>query len=248
MAVPTTDELYAFFAEYTAKHTRCAWAHDKLSIVARRGFRTTTPAVNKQLGALIDEGRLVAVSIGHTGMVFWDDEAEDPVSLPLAYLDTSFTGTSYDKSYGQIVLSKDRKNCANLWANGVRDFYILDTKYAELLEYFREVAEQEKAEKKQKKTEERLALRAALEEVAPQGDGIDLIKALDALLGESVVDVRMFSSMSRPDESYPILSVNIRKAADVGRFLEILRSGLPKAEEQVADIIRMPAQREDGEK
>lgn len=230
MAAPTPEQLYDFLVEHTAKYPGHVWYWNELANAARKNFASTTKAIVTRMNTLYADGKLVSVEVSYNGLVFWRGNDDD--KLPYAYLDAYLPSEFSRLSHGEVVAELDPRR-DNLWANGERSFYTVDTAYQALVEKFRALKEAQEAKRKQERFQERLEMRAALAEAAPQGDGMDLIKELRKLLPNSHVDARMFTSMSKPDEpSKMILSVDVRQP-DLAAFLDILRTGIVLPEDDV---------------
>lgn len=230
MAVPTSNELYAFLAEFTAKTPENLWSLGTLVDAARRNFSSTTPAIEKRIKTLIGVGKsLRPVRVDHSGLVFWGKDEIDAVEAPMCYLDLHRSGTWTRIEHGPLVLDDERTRRDNLWTNGVRIFYMLDTDHDKIVNRLTMLCEEKKAERKAARLQEKQQIRAALEEVAPQGDGPELLNKLAKLFGRgSRVNARMYEPLHYPDEPSELHITLSLDQTRVAAFLEILRNGLPK--------------------
>jgi hypothetical protein len=231
---PTPHAIYEYLENrLSSRFPGHAWTYKSLVDQARRNFNSTTPAIQTRVDELINKGLFVGLRVSHDGLVFWKS---DVGTLPTAFLDR-YVATRYDNlEHGSIVLQEDRKDNDNLWANGTRIFYMLKTEYEALVETMRGTQEQKVEELRHQKYAEKIQIREALTQAAPEGDGLALLKALKDSLPSSDMHVFAGSSLTDPDVSKTTITLMVDQD-DLAAFLINLRDGVVVPEEPKDNVV-----------
>lgn len=223
MAAPTEDQLLDYLnrtADRLApgdKHVLFEWR--ALLDNARRAHDSTSQAIEKRLGRLIDRGDLVQVRVSHNGYVTLGGELGGDILYNLYFQYERHV--SYAAPEWGFVTDVRPTNQQNPWANGDRYLYTTKACWEEMLRYFGE----RRTAQAERRKEKREASKAKLREIigARDPDAEQVLKQL----AEAVPGVRPELLLLASER--PSLDLTAHGEESVSALLGVLRRGLESA-------------------
>jgi hypothetical protein len=224
MAVPTLDELYdvvkGVIVGRQPEGEFYIFEWNYLVQMARRHFRTTTPAVDSRMKKLLEEGRLAKVKVSHHGFAFLkDDSFRTHGTLYFQY------ASDYRKDYGYVTANRIQ-GMKNVWVDGYRNLFTSSTQFEQMTTHFRSLKEQADVEEKSQEEADRVRLWEVLEAERPGSRKVldDLYSVLkgDTNLAAKV-EARLWTRRGQEDLWVDITAHGLEQAV---RLIDIIRAGL----------------------
>lgn len=229
MPAPTPDELLEYFEALIAEHQTegqfAVFEWDYLKTKGFRNFRTTSPAIETRMQALLDGGKLASVEIHSSGHIYFD-RAKFPGMRAFYF---QYRDPRYYRPEWGFITSTRPKDMENVWRDGTRELYTTAPHREAMITHFLEVVRQEKEDEKAKEEAEEARLWDHLEDAFPGARGLlgDLEAALEG--GGRWAEVSTGMHQIR-DKVYPHISIDTRSTEQAVKLLTIIRRGLAEGE------------------
>lgn len=214
MAVPPVDQLDEYLKEFTDSIPGHVCTRRFLVNKARVFFKTTTPAIEKRMMELIEDGRLKRVRVNYNTCVYLPgQETADAWFVP--YQPHPYSPLEH----GEVVFERPESR-SNLWANGERDLFMTRSRYDALMGRAKAKKVCQTQAYREEKKAERQVFSRAVRELHPSG--MSMLRLLNDLVPKS-----MFTMMSDVGGTeHPSVSLHLN-GEELKTFLKILESGLP---------------------
>lgn len=230
MAVPTLDELHAFYVEFVEKHQPpgqfAVFESEYLAKNAWRHFRSTSPAIRSRLKQLVEDGKLARVKVSESGFVYTDDEVLDQGLFSLYFQYANPFGYMHAPDDYGFVTAKRAQGHRNVWRDGLRYLYTTADQHQLMIEHFHKVKAERVRKQQDERDKDRRRTAELLESSSPGGQQVlsDLYDRLDN--GKTHLDVEAHVR-ERADGSLRLgISIDTRATEQSISLLEIIRRGL----------------------
>lgn len=231
MAPPTHDKIYNYLTTALLSDLEGHVAYEWSFLVDRvwRFHQTTSNAVDKRMRELVKDGRLVALRVDCTGLVF-PPRSEKPEDRVAATYFTYHKPYRFSKEEYGTVSIKRTPNQENLWRSGVRHLYMTKASYDAMITDLTAKSAAKWERQRQRSTDARSRLKDALAALAP--DAIGVLNRLRMQVPDLRVEPRLSRTDRLSDEGPEevTLSIHVYDQAAFLPLLDILRRGLPPQE------------------
>lgn len=231
MAPPTPDKIYDYLATALLSDLEGHVAYEWTFLTDRvwRFHRTTSNAVDKRMRELVQDGRLVALRVDCSGLVFLPPSEKPEDRIAATYFTYHKSHEWAKEEYGTVSI-KRTPNRENLWRSGVRHLYMTKAAYEVMIADLTAKSAAKWERQRQRSTDERARLKDALTTLAP--DAIEVLNRLRMQVPDLRVEPRL-SPIDRLSDEGPeevTLSIHVYDQAAFLPLLDILRRGLPPQE------------------